>query len=301
MAPASTSQSPLLKQMRKHNKRPNWFSRNVWQPFNRFSLLDFIFVKKIKPSPPRSVYINQPLPSEFYDKKGKPLKSRSYYSNQNVTSKYTIFTFIPRNLLEQFRRVANCFFLFINILQFFPQFSTINPGLVMLPLIVVLAITAAKDGYEDIKRHQADKRVNNSIVHTLKGEGYENLNPMKSKSKTFVPKVPIPMLKSKKAKRKEEEAAAKAVKQTFQREADLENGETERRLSGDISGQEPRPADLTRTRTQVSAWEDDPEAGDAPKELGWHRTLWEDLAVGDIVKIYDNEQFPAGKFPPRSC
>lgn len=30
---------------------------------------------------------------------------------QVKTSKYTLVTFVPRNLLEQFRRVANVFFL----------------------------------------------------------------------------------------------------------------------------------------------------------------------------------------------
>lgn len=32
-------------------------------------------------------------------------------SPQVLTSKYNIITFIPKNLLEQFRRVANIFFL----------------------------------------------------------------------------------------------------------------------------------------------------------------------------------------------
>lgn len=250
-----------------------------------FSLLEFIFTRKRKPSPPRSIYINEPLPDEFRDKKGRILKSRMFYSNQNVTSKYTILTFVPRNLLEQFRRVANCFFLFINILQFFPQFSTINPGLVMLPLIVVLAVTGTKDAYEDIKRHQADRSVNNSIVHILAGEGYENVNPMRPKSKTFVKKVPIPRIKSKKAKKREQEAAAKVAEQSKHRDADVPDAST-------------GPNTLERARSQVSVWRDDPDAADSPRELGWQRQVWEDLKVGDYVKLYDGEQFPAGEFYP---
>lgn len=255
--------------------------QKVWRPFMAFSLLEFIFSAKRKPSPPRSIYLNQPLPQEFLDSKGRPLKTRQFTSNQNVTSKYTILTFVPRNLLEQFRRVANCFFLFINILQFFPEFSTINPGLVMLPLIVVLAITGLKDGYEDIKRHQADRAVNNSVIHILAGEGYENPNPMQTKTKTFVARIPLPKMKSK--KKRDAEARAK-VEQNMANEgrADVPDGP---------SG--PRSQGLERTQTQVSAWRDDPDAGDA-NELGWHRQTWEDLKVGDIVKLYDGEQFPAG-------
>lgn len=46
------------------------------------------------------------------------------------------------------------------VLQFFPRFTTVSPGLSALPLIVVLAITAIKDGYEDVKRHQSDRAIN---------------------------------------------------------------------------------------------------------------------------------------------
>jgi phospholipid-translocating ATPase len=36
-------------------------------------------------------------------------KDHVYTTNQVVTSKYTIITFLPRNLLEQFRRIANVY------------------------------------------------------------------------------------------------------------------------------------------------------------------------------------------------
>jgi phospholipid-translocating ATPase len=151
----------------------------------------------------------------------------------------------------------------------------------MLPLIVVLAVTGTKDAYEDIKRHQADRAVNNTIVHILAGEGYENVNPMREKSKTFVKRVPIPRIKSKKAKQREREAAAKQEEQGKHRDADVPDSTTGPRLE--------------RARSQVSVWRDDPDAADAPKELGWHRQVWEDLRVGDFVKLYDGEQFPAGE------
>lgn len=40
-----------------------------------------------------------------------PTEGWIFESNQVLTSKYNILTFLPRNLLEQFRRVANIFFL----------------------------------------------------------------------------------------------------------------------------------------------------------------------------------------------
>lgn len=246
------------------------------------------FARRHDPSPPRSVFINEPLPTEYFGKKGKVYSQHVYSTNQNVTSKYTVITFLPRNLFEQFRRIANIFFLAIAILQFFPKFSTISPGLVILPLLAVLAITAAKDGYEDIKRHQADRNVNHSIVHVLKGPDFVNPNVMANKNKTFVPGVPLPHFKSKKARK-----AAKAEAATRAgTDGTADTGAGEALPSGGARDQ----SDLRRLQSHVSTWEDDPEAGDDPKELGWHRTRWEDVAVGQIVKIYDNEQFPAGEF-----
>lgn len=68
--------------------------------------------KKTRPPPaPRSVYFNEPLPSEAFDKKGRPLKSWTFTTNQVLTAKYTLYNFVFKNLLEQFRRVANLFFL----------------------------------------------------------------------------------------------------------------------------------------------------------------------------------------------
>jgi phospholipid-translocating ATPase len=53
--------------------------------------------------------VNQTLPTgpEWRDKKGKAMRDRIYPTNQNITSKYTVITFLPRNLFEQFRRIAN--------------------------------------------------------------------------------------------------------------------------------------------------------------------------------------------------
>jgi phospholipid-translocating ATPase len=82
-------------------------------PFARAyrALADFnvesLFSRAPPPAVPRNVYVNQELPKDMFDAKGKILKLNKYSTNQVVTSKYTILTFVPRNLLEQFRRIAN--------------------------------------------------------------------------------------------------------------------------------------------------------------------------------------------------
>lgn len=70
-----------------------------------------LFQRTPPPRTPRTIYVRQDLPEEFYNvkKNGKKTirREHTYATNQVVTSKYTIFTFVPRNLLEQFRRIAN--------------------------------------------------------------------------------------------------------------------------------------------------------------------------------------------------
>lgn len=43
--------------------------------------------------------------------------------NSVCTSKYTVLSFVPRSLFEQFRRVANQYFLFISFLMVFGSYS----------------------------------------------------------------------------------------------------------------------------------------------------------------------------------
>lgn len=52
-------------------------------------------------------------------------------------------------------------------LQIFSIFGASNPGLNAVPLIVILVITAIKDGIEDFRRTILDNELNNSPVHRL--------------------------------------------------------------------------------------------------------------------------------------
>ncbi|CCD72226.1 Phospholipid-transporting ATPase [Caenorhabditis elegans] len=83
-----------------------------------------------------------------------------YADNVIKTSKYNIITFIPQNLFEQFQRIANFYFLVLMILQFIPQISSISWYSTAVPLVIVLAFSAIKDGYDDAQRHISDRNVN---------------------------------------------------------------------------------------------------------------------------------------------
>lgn len=84
-------------------------------------------------------------------------------SNRVHTSKYTWWSFLPKNLWEQFQSFANIYFLVMVILQFFPEFTPPDtlPVVAGLPLFVIVTLTLIKDGFEDRARHKADNQVNN--------------------------------------------------------------------------------------------------------------------------------------------
>ncbi|XP_050447268.1 phospholipid-transporting ATPase ID isoform X2 [Cataglyphis hispanica] len=93
----------------------------------------------------------------------------NYANNYIKTSKYTVLTFLPLNLFEQFQRLANFYFLCLLVLQIIPAISSLTPITTAIPLIGVLTLTAVKDAYDDFQRHSNDSQVNNRKSQTLRG------------------------------------------------------------------------------------------------------------------------------------
>lgn len=100
--------------------------------------------------------------------------SGTYVNNRIRTTKYTLLNFVPRNLFEQFHRVANLYFLFLVVLNWVPLVEAFQKEITMLPLIVVLMIIAIKDGLEDYRKYKIDKQINNLItkVYSRKEKKY---------------------------------------------------------------------------------------------------------------------------------
>uniref|UniRef100_A0A7N4NXD7 Phospholipid-transporting ATPase n=1 Tax=Sarcophilus harrisii TaxID=9305 RepID=A0A7N4NXD7_SARHA len=93
-----------------------------------------------------------------------------YYKKEHTPKKkflrYTFWNFIPKNLFEQFRRIANFYFLIIFLVQLIIDTPT-SPVTSGLPLFFVIAVTAIKQGYEDWLRHKADNAMNQCPVHFI--------------------------------------------------------------------------------------------------------------------------------------
>ncbi|XP_041010362.1 putative phospholipid-transporting ATPase 9 [Juglans microcarpa x Juglans regia] len=110
----------------------------------------------------RVVYCNEPDSFEA--------GIRKYVGNYVRTTKYTVATFLPKSLFEQFRRVANFYFLVTGILAFTPlaPYTAVSA---ILPLIVVIGATMVKEGIEDWRRKKQDIEVNNRKVKVYQRDG----------------------------------------------------------------------------------------------------------------------------------
>ena len=97
----------------------------------------------------------------IYPNLGTSTYQNHFHDNLIKTTKYRWWNFIPKNLFEQFHRVANIYFVFIVCLNWVPAINAFGKELAMIPVIFVLSVTAVKDGYEDYCRHLSDKRINN--------------------------------------------------------------------------------------------------------------------------------------------
>ncbi|TKS66467.1 putative phospholipid-transporting ATPase IH [Collichthys lucidus] len=110
----------------------------------------------------RTIYIGQKEPPPGTE----AFIQQRFPDNRIVSSKYTFWNFIPKNMFEQFRRVANFYFLIIFLVQLIIDTPT-SPITSGLPLFFVITVTAIKQGYEDWLRHKADNSVNQCPVHVV--------------------------------------------------------------------------------------------------------------------------------------
>ena len=97
----------------------------------------------------------------FINDTNQNITSFHFKNNKIDTTKYNIFTFIPKALLLQFVRLANIYFLICAILQCIPIISPLNPATAVVPLVFVLSVSIIREGIEDYARAQLDKQQNN--------------------------------------------------------------------------------------------------------------------------------------------
>lgn len=132
---------------------PPWWKRFIFCRNNKFDDRGY-----------RTVVPNHTVPPKT-PKRDHPNGRR--VGNKIHTTKYTLLSFIPKNLLEQFHRVANLYFIFIVLLNWFV--GAFGKEIAMIPVLFVLGVTATKDLFEDRRRRASDKRINNSTCRVYNG------------------------------------------------------------------------------------------------------------------------------------
>ncbi|KAH6823249.1 ATPase E1-E2 type family protein / haloacid dehalogenase-like hydrolase family protein [Perilla frutescens var. hirtella] len=115
-----------------------------------------------RPGFSRVVYCNEP--------DGSDTGLRNYATNYVRTTKYTAASFLPKSLFEQFRRVANFYFLVTGILSF-TKLAPYSAVSAIIPLIVIIGATMIKEAIEDWERKKQDIEMNNRKVKVHQGGG----------------------------------------------------------------------------------------------------------------------------------
>ncbi|KAF7898689.1 hypothetical protein EAF00_005135 [Botryotinia globosa] len=261
---------------------------------------------------PRKVFFNLPLPRDAIDELGHPLVH--YKRNKIRTAKYTPLSFIPKNIWFQFHNIANVYFLFLIILTIFSIFGASNPGLNAVPLIVIVAITAIKDGIEDYRRTILDNELNNSPVHRLVDWNNVNVSDdaislwrrIKKATSRWIVRTLKKMRKDKKLPG--ETYAQRAM------DVDEPRPSFESRAARDDIQMTPVPSPLPRDgeldvpdRPTTAFSYDASGKAPAEKDFGslinrnnavtgkprFHQDYWKNVQVGDFVRIYNDDQIPA--------
>ncbi|CDK29690.1 unnamed protein product [Kuraishia capsulata CBS 1993] len=262
----------------------------------------------------RTVYWNLPLPQEMLNEKGEPVSV--YARNKVRTTKYTPLSFVPKNLMLQFKNVANVYFLVLIILGAFSIFGVASPGMAAVPLIVIVILTAFKDALEDSRRTVLDMEVNNQGTHTL--EGIYNPNTLsdnvsawrkfkKANSRLlfkFIHLVKGVSTKEGRAKRREEKLGRGIELSSRRNSLDSfdDAGRTSFQLQ-DMNNLGSGGSGSSTTAVDNPFEEEDrhdtrvkPFIGKASaKSVGvsFHKDYWKNIKVGDMVKVQNNEEVPA--------
>jgi len=230
----------------------------------------------------RRIFVNIPLESSFIKSNGIP---RVQFPNNRIfTSHYTWYNFIPKNLIEQFRSVANFYFLILVILQLLPQFQyASSPVTTAAPMLFIVGVTALRAGFEDYKRHEADHKRN--WMKTIKLGGWTNQNYVKiNKPKIallyekFIRKISFRPYRDENEMIDEDNTNSEIPLM----ELNEEFSSTDHLKSSRSNSFNKSTASLNSVRRSVK--------NEVPKWIG---TTWQDLHVGDFVLLRENDLIPA--------
>ena len=99
------------------------------------------------------------------ENKNEIINQRNLFCDNSIrTCQYTILTFFPLALLNQFKTAFNWFFLIYIIIACIPILSDKSVAAEVSPFIVVIIISLFKEAIEDYRKYINDKKSNNTPV-----------------------------------------------------------------------------------------------------------------------------------------
>ncbi|ORX86604.1 phospholipid-translocating P-type ATPase [Anaeromyces robustus] len=232
----------------------------------------------------RRIFINIPMDSTFIKSNGQP---RVQFPNNRIfTSHYTWYNFIFKNLIEQFRSVANFYFLVLVILQLLPQFQYgSSPITTAAPMLFIVGVTGLRAGFEDYKRHEADHKRN--WMKTIKLGGWTNQNYIKqsqSKLSLLYDKI-IRKISFRPYKNKDDNIEDNTNSEIPLMELNEEFSSTEHIKS--------RSSSFNKSSTSLNSSKSGNRRSSRVEVPKWIGTTWQDLHVGDFILLRENDLIPA--------
>jgi phospholipid-translocating P-type ATPase (flippase) len=111
-------------------------------------------------------------PDVGYPRSVKNRGGGSFATNYVSTTKYSRWSFLPKATIQQYKRGANVYLLFIAILCCIPAISPLMPLAAVMPVVFVLSISLMREGMEDYARYKHDEELNNKKceVRNLSGD-----------------------------------------------------------------------------------------------------------------------------------
>jgi len=99
------------------------------------------------------------------NKDNEIINQRDLYCNNGIrTCQYTLLTFFPLALLNQFKTAFNWFFLIFVILSCIPILSDSSIVANVGPFLIILLISLVREAIEDYRKYSNDKKSNNTTV-----------------------------------------------------------------------------------------------------------------------------------------
>lgn len=122
------------------------------------------------PTSPKTKYY------EFYINDKKANKGYGFDNNSVKTTKYNIFTFLPKSLLFILYRPELIYYLILIILENISIISPVIPVSTMVPYLLVLIIKLIREGVEDYFRYRYDKDVNTQKTIVYRKGDWKEVN-----------------------------------------------------------------------------------------------------------------------------